>query len=228
MGDFISKAANQTFFIVAASLFLGSSLLHLLFCFLEKETARRITKILPTLSLGLSMLAYSSMLYLPAIGFFFYALGDLIMLLKNKKIALGAGGFSFFFGDCAGIIYLFTCLGLGWRMSLVIAILFYTLFFILGSGVAKKLTKIMFFRIAGVVYFATLVFLFLMFIVCGIARSPIFLFGALGMLSFIGSDALIVYHAAVKKIKRRHFKVMASYLLAQVLLAVAYLFTFVG
>lgn len=228
MQELISKAAYQVPFLVALSIFGLSSALHLIFSFLELEMARKVTKMVPTLSLAFACLFFSLTAILPALCFLFSSLGDLLMLKKNKKMGLAIGGFAFFFGHCAGVAFLLTRLPINVEMAITILILFYSLAFLFGERIAQKLTKMMYFRIAGVVYFATLLLLLILFIVTGFAVSPVYFMGLGGMVLFILSDSLIVVHAAVKPVPKRHFVVMLTYLLAQALLASSYLFGILG
>ncbi|MCQ2742515.1 MAG: lysoplasmalogenase [Bacilli bacterium] len=212
-------------------LFLVTSIINLVFAYLEKEKERKITKCPCTLSLAFAVIAFAPSEWLIYCGLFAGLVGDFFLIWKKKKRYLALGSLAFFIGHVFYIIRLaqFSLPGMGdysWAYFsawVVAAIIFLCAFYALGKkiiGHGKLATALMF-------YLAILGSLIIWSIIgCCIDYHFAFLFiTALGAITFLVSDSLIGYTMFTKDIKRRDFFIMATYLVAQLLVVSGMLLT---
>ena len=212
------KIASLVFLI----LFGVSSLVHLYFCFKEKERYRFITK-----PFCLSFLTLAAIFYAPTepliyIGALFGLGGDVFLLKKHNKVAFFIGMLLFIGGH---ILYLFALLkgfnSLTWISYLVFGISLLVvgaIFYFFTRKLAGPLTAIV-----GSLYMALLLCLLGFGVAASIVHETHRISGilfALGYTSFFTSDMILVMTKFVKDIKRRDFYIMIFYLLAETLIVV--------
>lgn len=200
-----------------------SSSLHLAFCFVEAEKARRISKPFCLLFLFLSCLGASVSHFILPLGLFMGLLGDVLMLFKRRKLCL-AGAMACFAGN--HLAYILTILplargeGLADPLSALIAIL--------ASVAALFLTFSLAFANSAkwpafIIYAAFLAVEIASCLALCLAR-PLALVSylcLLGAVLFAISDSLILFTLAKGKFKRADFPIMLTYLAAQGLLALS-------
>lgn len=229
----LSHISTAQWILVAIflGLFFVASIVHLLFAYLEKERERKITKCPGTLFLALAVVAFAPHEWLVYCGILCGLVGDFFLIWKKKKKFLALGSLAFFAGHVFYIVRLtqFSLPGMGdyswayffaWAVAVII---FLCAFYALGKkiiGHGKLATALMF-------YLAILGSLIIWSIIgCCIDYHFAFLFiTALGAVTFLVSDSLIGYTMFTKDIKRRDFFIMATYLVAQLLVSSGLLLT---
>lgn len=213
--------------IVFLSLFVFASVIHLYFCWTEKEKARKISKpfTISLLSVSIIFLVPSHPLIwlFPLLSF----VGDFFLIFKKKSMAFFVLGFVFFFlGHVCNLIELTILL---FKSDTTIPVIAYIVF-----AVALTLVIIFVFpitrKIAGRisllanVYMPTLLFVGAFSLLCTAAYANCYqgLLIALGYVFFIFSDAFLLYANFLKDVKRHDFYVMSTYLIGELLICVGF------
>lgn len=215
-------------FYVFLGLFLLISIIHLVFCFKEMEKWRKITKPFCVIILAIAIAFASPTQYLIYIGLLFGVIGDICLIKKHKVWPFVSGVIAFFLNH---ICFIAEAIRLCYPVNyfLYFFLGFFPIIFCLGGYfVFKKIIREGRLTFGASVYGAFLTLDFLTMFVLAISRHSIFLaVASCGGLSFIVSDIYLCYTLFVKDKKRRDFFIMASYLLAQALIALGLVFTFI-
>lgn len=194
---------------------------HLLFSFLEKEKLRKITKVLimPLLILGLFL--YNVENYLIYLGLFSGWIGDMFLLNNKQKRYFVIGTLCFVFGHIAYILAVIRLYIINHGVTdqlihylFVILIIAIILLLFAYFKMKKKLGKLAY---LGSTYFTIIIG---GFVLSFLLQKPLL---SLGFGFFIISDILISTFRFSKKVKRSHFYIMITYLLAQTLIALSFI-----
>lgn len=214
-------------FCVFFSLFLLSSIIHLVFCFLEKEKLRKITKPFCVFFLAIAVIFICPNEWLIYTGLLFGVVGDILLLKKHKVWPLVIGTFSFFVNHCLFIAEAIKlCFPINNFIYFFMA-LFPILFCLISYYPFKKVFRQGQLTFGGSIYCSFLALDFLMMLVLAIMYKPQFLLvSSIGGFAFIASDIFLCYTLFIKDVKRRDFFIMALYLIAQALISFGLAFTF--
>lgn len=206
--------------IVLFAVFGAYSIAHLVFCFLEKEKLRKITKPFCLVLLGIAALVAKPDLPLIYIGAFLGAIGDIFLINKKKMLFFLTGTFFFISGhgcyfaqimmhlaNLAGVVLPFWAYIILFASLLILTFALYPL--------DKKLAGIA--TLAGNFYMPFLVVLLISGIFLAIKVNPCWagISVAAGYILFFGSDATLIYTTFVKDVRRRDFYIMLTYLLGE-------------
>lgn len=216
--------------IILLSIFGVISLIHLVFCYFEKEKARKITKVFCMVALGAAAIVQKPDAPLIYVGAFLSAIGD-FFLLEPKNIKRFVAGTICFL---AGHVCYFTQFAIYatpnmpvWGFVLI-AVGLISAGFIL-FPITYKIAREKLVAYLGGVYMTNLAFM----VLCGIhliiflanhGHSP--LPGILlcaGYVAFLVSDSLLTQTTYVKDIKRRDFPIMLTYLIGEACIVIALL-----
>lgn len=202
------------FSVVFWILFGVYSLIHIIICYFEKETLRKITKcfILPLLIMYIAVEHCDKpFVYLAAI---FGFLGDLLLIFKKKKIAFMVGAASFALGHIFYILQMYTEYAHFEYWHLIIFGLIILLLLIIGEQLFRQ--KMKDWTPVGVCYFS---FLLSCLFVAGLTREKLII---IGVFIFVVSDTIITIVNFINTgIKRKEVYVMSTYILAQAILLFA-------
>ena len=209
--------------IILVALFVIASIIHLYFCWICNEKARKISK-----PFTLALLSPAVILLVPEyplIWLFpvFSLLGDISLIFKKKGILFFVLGFVFFYaGHICNLIQLTIFLFnsdttipfvayLIFAIALALIIIF--IFPITRKIVGKK-------ALLANVYMPTLVLIgiFSLLVTAAYANSYQGLLISLGYIFFVFSDGLLLYANFIKEVKRHDFFIMSTYLMAELLI----------
>ena len=216
--------------LVFFGLFILVSIIHLVFCFIENEKFRRITK-----PACLALLAIAAILYNPTnpfiyIGAFVCMVADIFLIFKDdmKWLLIGTG--CFFVGHVFYMIALTNALPFQfpwWAYILqfsVPAMMMFILF--------PLTERLGFASLIGNFYMVYLLFMIILGIVYivnvpwNLTAGILFL---VGYLTFFASDVLIIVFKFKRyPVRRSHFYIMITYLVAQALIVCALCFASAG
>ena len=196
---------------------------HLVTCYFEKELPRKITKvfIIPLLIVGL-LLSKTYNLFL-FIGLTLGWIGDILLLFNTKKRYFVIGGISFMLGHIAYIASAFYMLLKKYDISnipfwlIIILTLIAIVFLIFTTVRIRKHFGI--FAYMGAFYFYILV---VSIITCIITGKYIL---SIGFAVFMISDSILSIARFAHPIKRQHFYIMSTYILAQTLICLSYIYS---
>ena len=210
--------------IVLLAVFGVYSILHLVFCFLEKEKQRKITKPFCLLILGIAALVAAPAHPLIYVGAFLGAVGDFFLIKKNNIKWFLIGTAFFIAGHICYYtqinIYLHDMCGVDvpfWVYLLVGVVLIVCTFALYPAtkSLAGPAT------LAGNFYMPLLLFIlatgiFFAIFLNQVGRVPLpGISIAIGYLFFFISDCTLIYTTYVKDIRRRDFPIMLTYLLGE-------------
>lgn len=207
-------------------LFVAVSLTHLVFCWLEQEKARMITKPMCLAFLTAAIIVANPTHPLVYIGLLLSMVGDILLLRQHKVLFLVCGTFAFYFAHACYIAqYLIICQPMPYYGYIATAVA-YLLIVLFGYRFLRKAIKTRGLAIGGINYFAIIFMDFAWSIIaCILGHVDFLILNALGMTSFVFSDAFLVRNLFVKRQKKSHFIIMTSYLLAEALVAVGFTLT---
>ena len=209
--------ASYVFF----ALFALVSFVHLIFCFFEKDKARKISK-----PFCVSFLVIAAILYKPDapliyVGALLGVIGDIFLLKKQKIIFFLIGTFFFIGGHICyltqAILLINPSATIQWYVYLIFALFLLIFTFALYPITRKKVGTPAF---VGNFYMPFLLVLASLGIYLAVVNTN-YVTGVLfafGYLSFFISDSILVYTSFFKDIKRRDFYIMIFYLLAEALI----------
>lgn len=197
-------------------------IVHLITCYLEKEMPRKITKvfIIPLLFLGLIISKTFNVLLM--VGLVLGWIGDILLLFNKKKRYFVIGGISFMLGHIAYIASTFSILLQKYKISdipiwlIIILTLIAIAFLILTTVRIRKHFGI--FAYMGAFYFYILV---VSIITCIITQKYVL---SIGFAVFMISDSILSIARFAHPIKRQHFYIMSTYILAQTLICISYIY----
>ncbi len=199
--------------------FLAFCIGHLAACYLEWEPVRKATKVgvIPLLMLGLRLSGVTPPLLL--VGLALGWLGDVFLIYESRSRCFVAGTLFFVLGHfcyIAATMRLFfennTLADIPPLMWLVFVLLTAALYTIANRKVAKHIGAITY---LGASYFVVLTSALLVSLVAGQ-----YLLSA-AFVVFLISDTILCVCKFAKPIPRKHFYIMSSYILAQILICIS-------
>lgn len=209
--------------IVLMACFAVASAVHLYFCYIENEKARKISKpftlVFLTPAIFLLVPAYPFIWLFPLLSL----IGDIMLIWKKKHKAFFILGFAFFFlAHISNLVQLTFFLLKSDSNIPVIAYIVFAICLAVIIYFVFPITKKFVGNIAilGNVYMPTLLFVgcFSLLVTAAYADSYQGLLVALGYIFFIFSDGFLIYSNFIKDIKRNDFYIMATYLIAEALI----------
>ena len=215
--------------IILLFFFFLSSIVHLIFCFTEKEKLRKITKPFCLAILTILVIAIDYKLWPVYIGTLCGLIGDIFLLKKKDLRWFGAGTIFFLVGH---IFYLYQFIALNrifFQQNFyiyILAALGFLASFVLCYLFLPKNYKYL--DLLGYIYVSMLVtniifgFSAMFNSELNIASSLCFF---IGYLLFFASDGLLIWTSFVKDFKRRDFYIMLLYLVAQLFIVFALFIT---
>lgn len=218
MPFFIQGGNMNIFQIICTILFIGVSITHLVFIFLDKEKARMITKGFIVFTLILFALASSNIEPLIYIGLCCSLFGDLLLLLKSKKIyfVIGACGFSITHIINFILVSRYLPERLNWLYFAIVLLAGYLIVELIRPLIKKTMKKMSYPSLAYLyIVFALIVNIFIAFIS---THNYLFLIMLFGGMCFLTSDILLTIYTFVKKFKYGNFILMLFYCLGQSLI----------
>lgn len=200
-------------------------ILELVFCFLEKEKARKIVKpfcLIMLITLMITLKLKESYVYGALI---FGLIGDIFLIFKKKhRMLLLLGAFAFLIGH---LFYIFTFANLlsydipDFVIVGVVVIGFFTP--LIPYKLCYRYTKA--FTIPAAIYGYILVLECALSILLAVdSQSNFAIMIGIGNILFLVSDALIFVSMFIKDFKRRDFYIMLTYLIAQTLMSLGLFF----
>lgn len=206
--------------IILFAVFGVYSIVHLVFCFLENEKLRKITKPFCLIILGIAALVAKPDCPLIYAGAFLGAIGDIFLINKKNLLFFLSGTVFFISGHIcyfAEIMMLLTSLG-GMTIEYWFYLILFGILLLLTFGlypIDKKLAGVA--TLAGNFYMPFLVVLLISGIVLAVNVNPSWagISVAAGYLMFFASDTTLIYTTFVKDVRRRDFYIMLTYLLGE-------------
>lgn len=195
---------------------------HLGTCFKEKETLRKVTKIfiIPTLMLSLILTnTFNALLF---IGLFLGWIGDVLLVFTGKKKLFIVGAISFLLGHISYIIasialfierYDIHSIPIWIYILLTLAALS---FFLLTKFKIRK-----HFGVAS--YFGAFYFYILLIAILTSFLTKTYIL-TIGFALFIISDVFVSISRFARPIKKQHFYIMVTYILAQTLICLSFIY----
>ena len=214
--------ASYVFF----GLFILVSIVHLVFCYIENERLRKMTKCFTTLFLVIAVIIAIPEHPLVYVGAFMGLLGDFFLLKKHKVFPFVAGMLSFLVNHIL-YIAMFMVLSQPLHYGFYVATALYCVLFpLLFYHFGRKIIHQRHIAFGGTAYIGFLVLdLIWAIIACAMGNVDYCLLAAFGAFCFIISDAFLAFTLFKKNIKRRDFFIMSTYLLAQGLICVGFVLT---
>ncbi len=204
------------FQILVLILLVACSVTHLVFVFIEKETGRIITKGLIIGSLLLFALVSKVSDILIYLGLFASLVGDMLLLMKKRKLFFIVGATSFSLTHIINFIVLFRYLPnriSNWMYVVILVLLGYLLVESFRPLLKKKLGKLSYACLA----YLCIVFILMInsFIITLTSFNVNFLLISVGYALFLASDDILTINMFIKPIKKGNFILMVLYILAQ-------------
>lgn len=199
-------------------------IVHLVFCFLEKNRGRKITKCFCVVSIGLIVWALGAKNIFVYFALLFGLLGDLCLIFKDNKKLLVLGMITF------GINHIFYYIGALYKIDNLNSCFYYIipLVFILISLIIYLIGKKYFksLSIPSSLYASSLgseFFVMIIFLIYSYKyyAYPLCFLPLLGNLIFIVSDLYLAKTLFIKHDKREDFYIMFTYLVGQFLLSLS-------
>lgn len=206
--------------LVLFGVFILASFVHLIFCFLENEKMRRITKPICLASLGIAAILYAPTNPFVYIGAFVCMVADIFLLFKDdmKFFLIGTG--IFFIGHVFYMIAITNAFPfqMAWYYYLGAFAIPLTMMFIL----FPLTERFGFASLVGNAYMTFLCFM-IAFGIIYIVNMPDFMLPGIlylvGYILFFASDTLIIVFKFKRyPVRRSHFYIMITYLAAQALI----------
>lgn len=186
---------------------------HLIFCFLEMEKARAISKPFIMLLLAISFMFLEPKMPIIYISCLFCMFGDIFMLFKHDFTCFSLGALMFAVHHTLNFIQTKKCLSYDFHHFVYIGFaLLFVLMLLCGYFVSKK-------KLHGLLAFG-----FAFFHIVMLIQSLLLLFDGkylygsfllLGYLLCIASDLFLDYTTNRKDVRRRDFYIMLTYLLGE-------------
>ena len=222
--DLLSSLSTGSY--ISFGVFVICAIIQLVFAFLEKEKYRRIEKPFCLLSLAVFALVCLPNKPLIYVGAIFGMIGDILVIIKDKKY-FSWGVLSFFFGHICYIVQLILFMAnkntdlYFYFIPVICFVIFYIALFFPFKKFAKHIPE----QLGMALYYATLFTLLPFTIVSFINIGSYMFLGIIGAFFFVISDLIILYTKYIKKFKRYDFYIMLTYLIAQALIIVSFVFT---
>jgi hypothetical protein len=220
----------SVFQIIALVLLSLVMCVHLVFCFLDNEIGRKITKplcipslILLTLSIDIDGRDVAWQVYVALV---FALLGDIFLIGREKSWALITR--TGFFSICQ-IFYIWTIFEKvshtitpwwAYLITILLAFIVFVLVFVFSYKSLKYLAC------GAALYFGLLAELLSAFVLLSVRSNPLLAVGGIcGAVLHIISDIFLVYTIFINQnVKRRHLYIMGTYLGAQILIVLSLIF----
>lgn len=210
-------------FYVFLGLYAILTMTHLVFCFLEMEKARAISKPFIMLLLAVSLIFLEPKMPIIYISCLFCMVGDIFMLFKHDFVCFSLGALMFAIHHTLNFIQSEKCLSydLHWGFYVGFVGLFF-LMLLVGYFLSKK-------KMHGLLAFGFAFFHIMMLIQSFLLIfDGKYLYGSfllLGYLLCIASDLFLDYTTNRKDVKRRDFYIMLTYLLGElsILMSVSFM-----
>lgn len=210
---------------VFLGVFVVVSGIHLYFCFVENELARKITKPMTTGALLVAAMVMNIQAVTIYLALFCGFLGDVFLLKKHKVLPFVLGMLAFMGNHILNIASVCILVKPEWPYY-VGGALFLILFSFIGYHFVSKFVHQKKLAFGGTVYLGLIVLSFLAAVVaCARGYSNYMLLAAFGGVSFIVSDLFLAKSSFIRNFKRRDFFIMSTYLLAQLLIVSGFLLT---
>ena len=197
-------------------------IVHLILCFKEKENVRKITKIfiIPMLVLGLVLhQTFNLLLY---IGLILGWIGDVCLIFTSKKRYFVIGAISFCLGH---ISYVIATLALFLQKHSIndIPIFVYLLLTIIAI-LFIILTKLRIRKHLGLIsYLGSFYFYIIVIAIFTSFLTKMYIL-SIGFAIFIISDSILSICRFHHPIKRQHFFIMSTYIVAQTLITLSFIY----
>lgn len=215
---------------VFLGLFILASIVQIVLATLEKEIARRYEK-----AFLIPLLTVFVIVSIPTHPLVYAALitawiGDILVAIPSKKaFACGA----FFFLACHLLntfeVLIVLCNMNVPTMVVVIVVLTYLVTYVVGFiFYFRKIAKSTLEGLGMSVYYSALYLLIPSFAYAIALVGQFVYLGIIGYVFFIISDTLIIIFKYVKEVRRKHVYIMSTYLVAQLLIALGYVFTYIA
>ena len=193
---------------------------HLGICFKEKELLRKISKVFIIPMLMLSLLLTKTFNLLLFVGLFLGLIGDILLVFTGRKKVFIVGAVSFLLGHLS---YIIASLALFLEKYNNIPIWIFILLTVVAIAFFL-LTKFKIRKHFGVAsYFGAFYFYILL-----IALLTSFLTKAyvltFGFALFVISDTILSIARFARPIKKQHFYIMTTYILAQTLICLSFIY----
>ncbi len=204
--------------IIFCTLFLTISLVHLIFCFLEKEKARKITKPFCLFALGAVALSIEGASILISISCLLAMIGDYFEI-KNKVVKdFLLGALVFGIGHILNMVVMVTHLTyiVPFYVYLIIAGVMAVVAYISYRNRGKLNPHVAFFGAAYMCLHAVNLVMSIALLIDGKTTAGILVLS--GYILYIISDLVVNYVTNKKDIKRRDFYIMLLYLSGQALI----------
>lgn len=202
-----------------ASLYIILSAIHLVFCYQEKELARKTSKPFLLMSLGISMYCLVPNYPLIPLACFLAMLGDILLIFKKKRLCFVIGGTFFAASHIVNLFNQAKYLPFPFPYyAVIIMVLLAPVMGLIFYFVKDR--RIYFMLKATFTSFHVLNVLFSLVIFTSVDTASGFMI-LFGYLSCILSDIILERSTFVRDIKRRDYPIMFTYLIGQ-------LFTYFG
>ncbi len=201
------------------------SIIHVVFCFLERELDRRVTKPYCVLFLFFAMATFDPISPLPYCGLFFGFVGDLLLLYRNKTGPLVWGTLAFLVNHLCNIA-MYCIYAQPHFSAYIVGGVLLAAFLGFTFPLACKILKRKDLAFGAVSYFGILLADFSFAVLaCALGKWQWLLLSAIGGGLFLISDTILCYSGVKKNMKRHHFWIMLTYLPAQILIMLGFVFT---
>lgn len=194
-------------------------LIHLVFCFIKKEKARKISKafLLPLLAISCILLKLNN--YFIYFGLLFGWIGDILLIFTDNEKLFVSGLISFAIGH---VFYLIaSCYRLITINNIEINASF-IIFFIILFIVLLISAKLFFVKHLGKLAYLGALYFYLLFSLCLLNFYGNYYLSALGFLIFIISDSIIALTKLNRHPPHEDFHIMFTYIIAQTLVILSF------
>lgn len=216
--------------LVLLILFGVAAVVQLVLAFLELEKYRRIEKpFLLALLTAFAAVAFPDHPFI-YIATFLGMIGDIFVILPKKPFFyLGAGAFflGFVFYALEALVIYMQC-NVPLFMILVIIGTYIVMFFMFTFFVGPKIKLGRGEQIGLGLYLSPLVTLVVIMVFTAVKGGGMMYLSLIGSIFFLSSDLLITYTKYVKKFKRYDFFVMGTYLIAQFLIVIGFILSYLA
>lgn len=210
---------NLIFFIIFFALGSAFSIIELVFCYLEKEKYRKIFKCLASGMIIPCLVAINPLNYMIYVAAVFAVIGDFFLMIKiqgSRSKGLIVGGVFFALMHLSLIIVEIRLINNVITVPIyayLVGFLLFLSFILCFVYFAKKIPTV--FRVGAPLYASTILINIVFTILLAVYVSDLrYLIISGAYLVFLLSDSLIFISKVTHKIKRHHFWIMLTYLIA--------------
>ena len=206
------------FQILGVILFVGASVTHLVFVFLEKELGRKISKGFIVFTLLLFALISKTNDWLIYLGLSLALCGDILLLVKSKRIYFILGACCFSITHIMNFILVSRYLPerFNWLYFGIVILVGYLAVELIRPLIKNKMKKMSYPCLSYLyIVFALIINITIAFVA---THNIMFLLMLFGGLCFFASDVILTIYTFVKKIKKGNFILMLLYVFGQALI----------